>query len=89
MYYYAEQSPRGFANEIKTYRFSTKANRDKWVEQHRNDGDCNSAYQGASSITRKTAYRNIRYRGDAITRSFNSPLLNGDAVLRGEYPEPV
>jgi hypothetical protein len=88
-FYYAQQSPRGFANEVKTYRFSSKAARDKWVAEHYNDGDCNSAYIGAYACTRRQAYKTIHYRGDAITQSFNSSLLDGDRMLAGEYPEPV
>jgi hypothetical protein len=75
-HYYAEQSPRGFANEIKTYRFASKADRDAFVEEHKNDGDCNSAACGAEAIDAKTAYANVGYRGDDATESFNSGFID-------------
>lgn len=74
--YYAEQSPRGFANEVKTYRFSTKAERDAWVAEHAGDGDVNSAACGARAITAKQARANVGYRGDAITESYNSGYID-------------
>jgi hypothetical protein len=76
MSYYAEQSPRGFANEINTYRFATKADRDAWVEDHENDGDCNSANQGATAITSAQARKNIGYKGDDATESYNSNYID-------------
>ena len=75
-HYYAEQSPRGFANEINTYRFTSRALRDAWVEQHKDDGDCNSANCGAETIDSETAYKNVGYRGDAATESFNSGFVD-------------
>jgi hypothetical protein len=79
MAYYAEQSPRGFANEINTYRFATRATRDKFVAERENDGDCNSAALGARAITARDARRNVGYRGDAATQSYNSGYIDGDA----------
>lgn len=75
-HYYAEQSPRGFANEINTYRFANKASRDAFVKEHQDDGDCNSASLGADAIDAKTAYKNVGYRGDAATESFNSGFID-------------
>jgi len=74
-HYYAEQSPRGFANETNTYRFSSKAGRDTWVTKHASDGDVNSAACGACAITEKQARKNVGYRGDAATQSFNSGYI--------------
>ena len=82
--YYAEQSPRGFANETNTYRFTSKASRDKWVAEHESDGDCNSASQGASAITADRARKNVAYKGDSCTRSYNSGYLDGDTELANE-----
>ena len=82
--YYAEQSPRGFGNEVNTYRFTTKAARDKWVAEHESDGDVNSASQGASAITADQARKNVAYKGDAATKSYNSGYLDGDAELANE-----
>jgi hypothetical protein len=82
--YYAEQSPRGFANETNTYRFTTKAVRDKWVAEHESDGDCNSASQGARSITAAEARRNVGYKGDAATQSYNSGYIDGNQELANE-----
>ncbi len=76
--YYAEQSPRGFSNEVNTYRFATKAARDAWVAEHESDGDCNSASQGAKRITAAEARRNVGYKGDAATKSYNSGYIAGD-----------
>ena len=82
--YYAEQSPRGFANETNTYRFTTKAARDKWVAEHESDGDCNSASQGATAITADQARKNVAYKGDASTESYNSGYIDGDQELANE-----
>lgn len=82
--YYAKQSPRGFANEINVYAFATKAARDEWVHRHANDGDVNSAYRGAEACTAKEAKRIAGYRGDAVTKSYNSDILDGDETLAAE-----
>ena len=76
MSFYAEQSPRGFANEISTYRFTTKAKRDSWVAEHEDDGDCNSSSMGAKSITAAEARKNISYKGDNATENFNSGYID-------------
>lgn len=81
MSFYAEQRPRGFRNEINTYQFSTKAARDKWVAEHGSDGGQNSASLGAYAITAKEARKNIAYKGDEITDSYNSGYLDGDQEL--------
>ena len=70
--WYAAQSPRGFANEIRVYRFFTREARDAWHEEHKHDGDCNSAALGAYIITAREAARILGCRGDAITQCFNS-----------------
>jgi hypothetical protein len=75
-HYYAEQSPRGFSNEIKTYRFATKAERDAWVGEHKCEGDVNSAARGARAISAKQARANVGYRGDEVTESFNSGFID-------------
>jgi len=78
MAYYAEQSPRGFANETNTYKFAAKRARDKWVADHKDDGDVNSASQGASAISAKAARKNVGYKGDAATESFNSGYIDAE-----------
>ena len=70
--YYAEQSPRGFANEVVTHRFGSKVERDQWVTEHESDGGMNSAACGARPISAIQARRNVGYRGDAATQNFNS-----------------
>jgi len=57
MPYYAAHSPRGFANEITVHVFDTRAARDEWVSEHEQDGDVNSASQGARAITAAEARR--------------------------------
>lgn len=79
--YYAEQSPRGFGNEVNTFRFPTKSERDAWVTKHKDDGDCNSASQGARAITAAEARKNVSYKGDAITQSYNSSYLEAPEEL--------
>lgn len=71
MKFYAKQSPRGFSNEINVYSFASRKARDAWVEEHRNDGDANSAYCGASACSASEAKKIADYRGDAVTQSFN------------------
>ena len=70
-HYYAAQSPRGFANEINVVRFADKAARDQWVDEHKSDGDCNSATCGAYAVTAAEAHRIVGYKGDAATDSYN------------------
>ncbi len=69
--YYASQSPRGFANEVFAHKFPSRAARDQWVDEHRNDGDCNSAACGADACTAAQARKIVGYRGDAVTESYN------------------
>jgi hypothetical protein len=76
-HYYAEQSPRGFANEVIVHKFESRAQRDAWVEEHQYDGDVNSAYTGARACTAAEAKRILAYRGDAITESYNG-LIDHD-----------
>jgi len=71
-HYYAEQSPRGFGNEINVYRFASRAARDAWVAEHADDGDVNAATCGAYAVSARTAYRTAGYRGDAATQSYNA-----------------
>jgi hypothetical protein len=71
-HYYAAQSPRGFANEVDVIRFADKATRDQWVEEHEDDGDCNSAALGAYAVSAAEARKIAGYKGDAITDSYNS-----------------
>ena len=70
-HYYAAQSPRGFANEIHAIRFASRAARDEWADAHKDDGDVNSASQGAYTVTAREARQIAGYRGDAITESYN------------------
>ena len=72
MTYYAAQSPRGFANEINVYSFTSRSARDAWVNEHKDDGDVNSATRGAYAVTAREASRIMRDRGDAATDSYNS-----------------
>jgi hypothetical protein len=70
-HYYAAQSPRGFANETNVIRFADKATRNQWVEEHKNDGDCNSAACGAYAVTAAEARKIVAYKGNALTESYN------------------
>lgn len=72
--FYAAQSPRGFANEIVVHVFPSRAARDGWVSAHEDDGDVNSASQGAFVITAPHARKILGYRGDAITQSYNGAI---------------
>lgn len=78
--YYAQQSPRGFCNEIFVRVFASRAARDAWVGEHGNDGDVNSASCGARTCTSKEARSIIGYKGNEITESFNGMIdhLKGD-----------
>ncbi len=71
---YAVQAPRGFANELMIHVFPSKDARDQWVAEHQDDGDVNSAAQGARAITSRQAYKIQCYRGDAATRSYNATI---------------
>ena len=78
--YYASQSPRGFANEVIAHKFASRAARDQWVDEHRSDGDCNSATRGASACTAAQARKIVGYRGDAVTESYNSMVEHTGAA---------
>lgn len=55
--YYARQIPRGFSNEVMIHGFGTKAERDAWVEDHKDD--CNGQ-SCTRAITAREAQRYIR-----------------------------
>jgi hypothetical protein len=84
MSYYAEHSPRGFANEINTYRFATKDARDKWLAGI--DYTWNAS-QWATAITADKARKNVRYKGDWATKSYNSDYIDGDQAIADELAE--
>jgi hypothetical protein len=69
--YYAAQSARGFANEVDVHSFPSRKSRDAWVAAHCDDGDVNSASQGAYVVTAKRARALVGYRGDVATQSYN------------------
>ena len=71
MSFYASQSPRGFRNEVIAHKFPSKSARQRWVDEHAEDGDCNSAACGARACTAKEARKIAGYRGDAMTASYN------------------
>lgn len=75
-HYYAKQHPRGFANECDIHRFSSRAERDAWVEKHRNDGDVNSASQGAEECTAAEARRILGRKSDALTEQYNDLIAH-------------
>ena len=56
-HFYAAQRPRGFINETYAHRFDTRAERDRWVEDHQGDGDVNSATLGAFPVSQRDARR--------------------------------
>lgn len=76
MHYYAQQSPRGFVNEVNTYRFRSRADRDAFVSAHASDGDVSSAACGARAVTARQAHATVGYRGDAATQNFNSGFID-------------
>jgi hypothetical protein len=83
-HYYAEHSPRGFANEINTYRFATKDARDKWIDSIDFTENVN---QRAGAITAAEARKNVRYKGDWATKSYNSGYIDGDQAMADELAE--
>ena len=86
-YYYAEQSPRGFANETIVHKFPSRAQRDAWVAEHESDGDVNSASQGANACTAAEAQRILAYRGDAITESYNGLVEHEPLPMFAAYDD--
>ena len=73
---YASQNPRGFANECIVHKFKGRAARDQWVYEHESDGDCNSVACGARACTAAQARKIVRYRGNALTESYNGLLTH-------------
>jgi hypothetical protein len=74
--FYAAQSPRGFANETNVHVFSTRAARDQWVADHKDDGDVNSASQGGYAITSAQARKILGERGDAVTANYSASVAH-------------
>lgn len=68
--YYAARMPRGFSNEIETYSFPTIEMRRKFLE----DNDVGGGPTEPYPITAREAMKNVNYRGDAITKSYNSDI---------------
>ena len=54
--FYAKQRPRGFANEINIIRFTSRRERDAWVDE-----------EGAEAITARAAKALMRKRSDDLT----------------------
>ena len=71
-HFYAQRSPRGFSNETETYKFTSMKKRDTFVSQD----------EKAHTITSRQAHRNVNWKGDAMTTSYNSDMLDGDEILR-------
>ena len=65
--YYVERMPRGFSNEIETYSFPSQEMRRKYIEDHDRDKPTDP-----HRISAREARKNINYRGDALTQSYNS-----------------
>lgn len=76
---YAVQSPRGFSNELTVHAFANDADRGVWVAQHEDDGEVNSAAQGARVITAKEATMILHSRGDSATQTYHAIVPHGEA----------
>jgi len=87
-HYYAKQSPRGFANEIEVHKFESRAERDAWVEKHRNDGDVNSAACGAEPCAAAEARHILGRKSDALTEQYNDLIDHNipEGDENDEYP---
>lgn len=72
--YYAQKCPRGFANEVTVYRFTSRLGRDRFVE----------VMDGATVASAADARKLTGWRGDAATENF-CRLVDGDREL--EYVE--
>lgn len=70
--HYAAQSPRGFSNEITVHAFTSRPDRDAWVDVHADDGGVNSASQGALAITAQHARSILNDKGDGATAMYHS-----------------
>ena len=66
--YYVEQMPRGFSNEVEVYAFPTKESRKKFLE----DKDMGGGEREPYPVSAKEARKTLGYRGDAVTKSYNS-----------------
>ena len=82
--YYVERMPRGFSNEIETYAFPTQEMRRKYLEDH----DMGGGPTEPRAISSREARKNINYRGDAATQSYNSGE-RGFEIYPCQGQEPV
>lgn len=69
--YYVERMPRGFSNEIEVYAFPTKESRRKFLEDMDEGGRSTEPYP----VSAKEARKDAGYRGDSVTRSYNTPII--------------
>jgi len=69
--FYAQRSPRGFANEIDIHRFRTKAERDAFVEDARTAAEVCTAAEARAILRRKPT---------AMTDQYNTLLELRDGV---------
>lgn len=77
MSYYAYQRPRGFANEVNVYVFRSRRQRDAWVDEHKDDGDVDSANLGGKVCTAREAHRLLGASDDETTKYYNQYIVMG------------
>lgn len=65
-HFYAAQEPRGFANESNVHQFDSRAERDKWVEEHLDD---NYGQANTRVVTARLA-RSYLLRKDEFNKLF-------------------
>jgi hypothetical protein len=73
-HYYAAHMPRGFSNEVNTYRFTSRKARDQFIRET-NDGE-ERPERWAKTITAREALANVRDQGDAATQNYNSGYID-------------
>ena len=83
-HYYAAVMPRGFSNEENTYAFSSQKARDKFISEYPAE---DYGKTGRYAVSRRVAMKNVHYKGDAITQSYNGSMRDGDAELQEELFE--
>jgi hypothetical protein len=87
-HFYAAQRPRGGRNEVNVIMFAGRQMCDRFLEQHKNDGDCKGgAWCDAYEVSAREARKLAREQGDGISDGISTwyMLSPGNMISSTQY----